>query len=566
MISLPRENEARTEDPQFISSTLGYTYARLFIRMFFCLAEIGNIAAPPNTASRAEVHCIQGCTIGITRQHILDCLGHSTLSDATMDIMRPAGESLLTSRFAAQFPYALTGNLEKLYTTRHALGLYRSVIVNCRYRLAKSIEKAKLRDVVFLALCRVIKQHAALCCAITGEDTETPSFKRVASINLAEIVTFVPLDDPSTFSEHFSQYLEQMWQKIDQRPPWKLVVFHQAGEQIDTINATFLYHHGIADGLGGAAFHRAFLKELNATRNRPETSMETPELVEVPTDTKLADPIEKLIKIPISLRFLASQVLQEYGPRMFFKPKKAPWAGRKCEALDTLPYKCRSRLVSIPATAAAALLEEARKEKSTITALFNGVIVVALAEAVPTAASFIGCTPYTMRRVTGTSMDVLTNETTGLDTLYDEKLLDDVRSNLKKSADRKPVIWQAARFYHELMTAELKKCPKDNPVGLIPYIANFRTFYEKKIGHPREIAFELSNLGAFKAAEAQEVGGWEVDDAIFSQSPQVVGAAVNVNLASAVGGALNLTFTWQDGVLEESVIDGIVREVQNIVN
>lgn len=114
----------------------------------------------------------------------------------------------------------------------------------------------------------------------------------------------------------------------------------------------------------------------------------------------------------------------------------------------------------------------------------------------------------------------------------------------------------------------------------------------KQLGNERGETYEISNLGCFvplstnladsvldiptkgivkeedvdldAIAKAQTtMTGWTVEQMVFVQPANAIGAALNFNAVSTTGGGLIMTVTWQRGVLglEDEDEEGFVREV-----
>lgn len=65
------------------------------------------------------------------------------------------------------------------------------------------------------------------------------------------------------------------------------------------------------------------------------------------------------------------------------------------------------------------------------------------------------------------------------------------------------------------------------------------------------MSFEISNLGAFEPAlsiDGQDAGV-SIERVVFSQPAKASGSLLDFNPVSLKGGALNMTVTWQRGVL-----------------
>lgn len=446
------------------------------------------------------------------------------------------------------------------------------MIVTCRYRLGKSLQSPELQDLLFVALSRVTARHAALCCSILDEETEEPAFGLLQSIDLRDVVTFIQLEGPDYLAHHLEQLHDERWTNLERLPAWKLVIFrHADADPGDHVDIVFVFHHGLADGLSGAAFHRSLLHELRDTTSSRQEDVDVPKVIDVSRSTQLTDPLEALVQLPLSWGFLAGQIFREYGPRRLFGSSTTLWAGARRETLEKIPYRSRLRILSIPADTVEKLLNAARSEAITLTSVITATLVVVLADLLPAAERFVGTTPYTMRRVCGTSMDTIVNQTSGFETSYSKSLLAEIRTSSKSFPHSTSRIWKVARYFHNNLKTEIGRAPKDNPVGMLPYISNYHKFCQGKLSQQREVTFEVSNLGLFNPAnhgdnEDQEKKSWTIEDILFSQGAQVLGSAFAVNCASVRGGSLNLAFSWQEGVVDESFIDTIVREFEHMTS
>lgn len=454
------------------------------------------------------------------------------------------------------------GKLERLSTTRHSLGLYRSVIVTCCYTIARPLEARELDDLLRLALAKIVARHAALCCCVVGEDTENPAVHRLESIDLASVLSFVQLNHFDQLARHLERLHDQTWTNVDQSPLWKVVVFQPTVSGATTvIDIAFVFHHALMDGLSGPAFHKSLLHELQNATSAYTQAGDIPSVIEVPQDIQLIQPLETLVRFSLSWVFLARQVIQEYAPRLLSGSQDTTWAAAPCAPLDERDFKTRIRLVSVPADESQAMLQAARDQNTTLTALINGIIVKALADAVPAAKQFVATTPYTMRKWTGTSTDEMVNQVSVVQTTYDSAFLDEVRAAHEKSIE---AIWRVARYFQAEMRAALDKVPQDNVIGLLPYVSSYKDYYMKRLGQPRETTFEVSNLGRQVFETRGEDSGtkqeeWAIENVTFTQGTTVVGPAITISCASIGTGALNLALTWQKGVVEESIVDAVVQ-------
>jgi hypothetical protein len=209
------------------------------------------------------------------------------------------------------------------------------------------------------------------------------------------------------------------------------------------------------------------------------------------------------------------------------------------------------------------LLEESKKHSVTLTSILTAALVSALADALPEAPRFLGMTPYTLRRVTGTSMNDMVNQTSAFETSYQADFLDRIRK-ASNAIERIESLWNTARYFHAQMQDELARCPRDNLVGLLPYVSDYVKYYQKKIGKAREATWELSNLGILRTTQESLPGSWRLENMTFTQGAQPVGPAFAVNCVSVQGGPLTMAITWQDSVVPGNIIDILVHDFTDL--
>ena len=461
------------------------------------------------------------------------------------------------------------GTLEKLYTARQVLGIYNSVIVTATYAAPRTIEQSTLYAIFGATIPGLLSRHPSLCCFFEDEDTAEPSFRRLKSLEVKEVLQVQNLDHQESLAQRLEQCHDQRWH-ADRKPLWKLVVMRVLDTAIDNtlsskLHVAFVYHHVIGDGLSGAAFHRSLLGELEKVEQGslgPQGALQT---IDIPASTHLIEPIERLVALPLSWNFLVIKLFQEYAPRWLIGAPPPLWTGLPVQTLDECPFRSRVQIVTIQANELTGLLSEGKKHNVTLTSLLTAAIVSSLADALPTASSFNGLVPYTLRRATGTSMDEMVNQITTIETTFTADNLNRIRKG-STPRERVALLWSTAAHFHAQMQDELARCPHDNVVGLLPYVSDHIEYYRKKIGKPREASFELSNLGVFSPSQDSLLPGrWRLENMIFTQGAQPVGPAFSVNCASVAGGPLMLAITWQESVVDEAVVDAVGSGFANLL-
>ncbi|MCJ1387584.1 hypothetical protein MMC18_000427 [Xylographa bjoerkii] len=454
------------------------------------------------------------------------------------------------------------GMLEKLYTARQVLGIYNSVIVTATYNVRPKHEDPSFYSIFCAIISGLVYRHPSLGCYFEGEDTPEPEFRRLKTIKVDDVLQMIDLEKGESLAQKLQVLHDQQW-PVDRKPLWKLIVMRELQSASDTsigstLHIAFVYHHVIGDGLSGTAFHTSLLQELENIEQTSQDLREAPKTVDTRLSTRLIEPIEKLTILPLSWLFLIKQVVQEYAPRWLIGAPSPLWAGLPVQTLDKCPFRSRVRIVTIRADRVEGLLKESKKHGMTLTSLLTAALVSTLADVLPEAPRFLSMTAYTLRRVTGTSMNDMVNQTSSFATTYPAHILDRIRK-ASDPAKRVESLWNTAGYFHAQMQDELARCPHDNLVGLLPYVSDHVKYYQKKIGRAREATWELSNLGVFRQTQDSLPGRWRLEVMTFTQGAQPVGSAFAVNCVSVQGGPLTIAITWQDSVVHEDIIDALAH-------
>ncbi|KAL8952927.1 MAG: hypothetical protein Q9222_001186 [Ikaeria aurantiellina] len=462
------------------------------------------------------------------------------------------------------------GLLERLYAARQVLGIYNSVIVTAtvRFRTPHLIERKGLQSIFSAALSEVVNQHPPLRCQVHGLDTPAPAFKALECLDLQDVLQIDELNATTDLSEKLQELHDQTWSS-DARPLWKLVVLRdypdtETKPAISVLHLAFVYHHVLGDGLSGVAVLKSLIQELELTLQGQDDKRNDLAGTILPSDSvKLIEPVERFVKLTLSWSFLINRVMNEYAPRWMLGSRLEPWAGLAMQSPQQCPFRSRIKIVTIHADEVTNLLERCRKHFVALTSLLTAAVVSTLAIALPDASSFTGITPYTLRTFTGTSMGEMANQISTLETEYPPDLLHAIRT-ASTPALQTEIIWRTAHQSHRQMRDELARCPRDTVIGLLPYISDPVNFYRKKFGRPREATFEVSNLRV--VSEAGTSDNWDLESMTFTQGAQPVAAAFSVNSVSVKDGPLRLTVTWQDGVVEERIIDAVVESLHGLTS
>lgn len=421
------------------------------------------------------------------------------------------------------------------------------------YRTSQVYTSDQLVTLLCTALAQVVGQHAALCFGLHGETTSTPSYLPVETIDLNNKLFVFDGFTEGDMMQHLQAEHDAPWTSQETNPPWKLNVYHDSSKSSDTLHIAFIYHHALLDGLSGAIFHSSLRAALNEAKPSPRFANDMQIKVQQPLS--LAPPIESLVNFNLSWGFLIGKVLEEYGPQRFFGKKNDHFAGLDCEISDLYPFQTQLRLLTINSDTVNSLLTKCKSKKVSMSVLLSVILARSLAVARDSSEAFIGSLPYTLKRVSGTDYQSMVNQTSALETEYSSNLLEELRGlDLdKRPFDAAVSLWALAEKESARLQSHLTNCRVNNLVGLLPYVSDHHEFYRKKLGKKRELTFELSNIGVIKPG-ATSSDSWRIEKAIFTQGAAVVGPALNVNVASVLEGPMSMTFSWQNKIVEESVV------------
>jgi hypothetical protein len=131
---------------------------------------------------------------------------------------------------------------------------------------------------------------------------------------------------------------------------------------------------------------------------------------------------------------------------------------------------------------------------------------------------------------------------------------------LRSDPTNEALIWSQTTQLFTSLKQKVASLPADDAVALLPYITAHHKRLLGKIGQQRDMTWEVSNVGAVDMEV--DGGGWKVDRMVFSQSANVAGNALGVNAAAVKDGELAITLTWQDGIVEEEVADGVKEDLE----
>lgn len=412
-------------------------------------------------------------------------------------------------------------------------------------------------EVAAEALKHCVRKHPILSAVIVNGSAEKPSFDVSKPLDLSKHIETRDLDNNLPEDERIEQILatlsNERFLSVDRHPPWKVVISSLPDQDGSTtrVLVLFAFYHSHGDGKSGLAFHRSFLEGLQDEAARKQ-SADT-------FSSRLKPSMEEAGKLSLSWSYLLSPLLGLYLPNFLASmlgfrasatsPADGIWGGKNF-CFDPNDFRTGLAMVSIDRDVMQNALQRCRSRQTSFTGLLNHLIARALhTELGPRHASKTFATQIVvdLRRLFPATF----NDQTMMNCVsaYYETVASPSTLAEKWTAPTS-AIWAAARN----TTAGLVKCAgtlHNQPIGLLQYLHNFRSWTLGQIGRKRESSYEISNLVVFdpvlRPTEKPKVS---IEKTFFAQPAAAVGPCLNFNLVTTKGGPLVMTATWQEGVLE----------------
>jgi hypothetical protein len=418
-------------------------------------------------------------------------------------------------------------------------------------------------DTYLPALKHCVNSHPILSAAIRGHETESPIFVRPALLDLRQHIRLSPAID----AENEEQLLKRVvlnshdtpFLPLNLHPPWRIdvVALSSQDPKQERCFVAFTYSHSHGDGKSGLTFHRTLLDGLNEAHGHPT------ENIVHPPRTPLSQPVDDPLRI--SWNYLLGPLLGTYLPSFITKALGMPtsitpvtsttWTGAPI-LYNPNTSRTYIEIIYIDSETLRSALLTCRKHNTKLTAFIHQAILEALHRQFPDN-DFVSQTPIDLRQCLPGSRD------------NDMGVFASSTYNLTKR-------FTAREQEHDPMLAAAKMTTQfaasatslqDQPVGLLGYIHNMRSWTLNQLGKKRDTSYELSNIMSFDPSTGGSlVKTWNVEKAIFSQPANVTGSPIAFNAVSIKDGGLVITATWQRGALgvdeEQSFVKDLCADFQ----
>lgn len=404
------------------------------------------------------------------------------------------------------------------------------------------------------------------------EDSKRPSWIELDSIDLARHVEWrivTPSDDFGTVFESTLQVqLDTRYNEIDSRPGFRITVIRQEHEP--SMDVIFAWYHAHTDGMGARIFHETLLRKLNTPVADSQLFTLTNRVLKLPGVAEKFPPAqERLAKYHVSPGYTITTAWKEF---VTGAANPATWA-----PVQQKPVTTAIRSFSLDDATLQRVLAMCRENGTTLTGLFNAVVLVSLAERLEKAKarSFAALTARNMRPSTPADKarypcaepkGLVGNMVTVINHEFGAKEVACVRGTISAAAggDRfetlAGTVWSVATRVRDEIRESVALGLKNNHVGLMSLVGDWRAFFKGKLEQPRETSWLVTNLGVFDGAEGEK--GWGVGRARFSLGADVTGPAIHICVVAVKGGELVVDVTWQECAVDIQVGEGVTADLK----
>ncbi|KAK2825764.1 hypothetical protein FQN49_007386 [Arthroderma sp. PD_2] len=453
------------------------------------------------------------------------------------------------------------GQLEKISATCHHLEYFNNVGLTVQYKLSSSSSSftvSDLRRLIYAAAGDVIRKHRILFAIPVNEDSPDCYFVSLPSIDLTRSIRFHRRSQPSPGADEAedkeldtlleNEHNANFKSEYGALPFWRLVILQNASDEKE-FTASFIYHHAIGDGVAGLIFHNAFHAALSAASS--SSASKAVEIIVPDEDSLILPPLEELHPLPVNPTPPSPPTV-----------KLEEWTGNSVAA----PLKSRWQSLSLPPSISKAFFQECKTKNLSVTSGLSSVIATALfAILSPTTEALTCIIPVNLRPW----LKLPREDANGaIGSYFDATRVQFTRPEKDLQDHSAADAWHGAQQASKATKEYLQNVsPSGEPyttVAIFKAIPDISAIFPSMLGKPRDAALEVTNVGLFSSAspETEAAPVWQVGKVLLSRSSLLAGAAVTVSVVTGGNGSMTLGFTWQEGIVEDDVIDKVCQGVQ----
>ncbi|RBR25474.1 uncharacterized protein FIESC28_01712 [Fusarium coffeatum] len=458
------------------------------------------------------------------------------------------------------------GLLEAGSAAFHLMGLYRAVVVSATYSIPSDKPS---KEAIYAALGEVITENPILRVGIKDEGETKAYFTHIPEMKLDNFVEF-----RSSVPEKFTKNLEelhcwchdQIFQDVETRPPWRMVVLRPAGEAPEFEAIVFAFHHSLMDGMGGRLFHEKLLAKLNTLPPNPSWSstLSFPELPVLP------EPQDKVIDYTTTIPHRLMGWCSWMWPSFLSRATPEIWSA---EPIDfSRPHKTRIVTANIPPNVVKSVLEDTRSHGTSLTGLLHAVALTSLSRRVPDALGFVSSTPISMRPYLSPTADPALKEALFgcVSGTSHEHQLTAIKALRRAQGDAlDDLVWSHAQKIKDELKQKTSTLPANDGLQALRGIKDWTEFLTDRDHQKRTKTWEVSNIG--QLTQVSESGDEEESDvekrtithAMFTNSPMISSDPMSISVISVKGGGLTLGITWNEGIVDEELMEALGDDLES---
>ncbi|RGP70862.1 hypothetical protein FLONG3_7318 [Fusarium longipes] len=456
------------------------------------------------------------------------------------------------------------GLLEAASAAFHLMGLYRSVVVSATY----SIPSGKQSDgAILAALGSLIAENPMLRVGIKDEGSTDAYFTHIPEMKLSNFVEFRTSASDTSFNKDLENLHcwchDQIFQDVETRPPWRVFVLRPVGETPGFEAVVFAYHHSLMDGMGGRLFHEKLLEKLNSLPQDPSP----PGILSFPESPVLPEPQDKVIDYTTTFSHRFLSVLNWMRPSFLGPATHDIWSAEPIEF--SRPHKTRLVTLDIPAVVVESVLEATRSHRTSVTGLLHALALASLSRRVPDAPGFTSATPISMRPYISHTADpglkqALFGCVSGTAHEHRSVEVNALRSAKGEALDG--LVWSRARKIKDELKQKTSSLPANDGLQALNSITDWTDFLVERDGQKRKRTWEVSNIGMLTQAAENGDDKRTIWHAMFTNGPMVSSDPMSISVISVKNGTLTLGITWNDGVVDDQLMEGLREDLESCLN
>jgi len=414
------------------------------------------------------------------------------------------------------------------------------VALTARYKCPADLD---VKPALLYALKTLVAKHPILSAIPWDVNTTQPYFVRPRKIENEQAVTFVDYNLPPAdfdWRQSVDRILEEEHNtpfeasKSCSTPFWRLRVL-KSEDIPDSFILILVFHHSIMDTKSALSLHQ----ELEENLNQYFDSSSSRDTLFCP-DTALLPSLEDLYEFPISPSFCLSQ-------STYSEPSSESWTA----APQAIPVKTRFSSFLFSESETREIKVMSKLYQSSVTATLQALIAQSIFVSLPSEYTILqGDCAVSLRRflpmpITCTSLGCYVGS---LSVIY----------HRRQSFD-----WKEAHRTKAAIAEAVAGKGRDMQVAYLNCIPDMHAWMKQKLGKKRMGSFELSNVGETEDQRADS--SVRIEGMLFSQSSSACSAAIKVSAVTGRDGKLALGFTWQEGIVEDTMIEKIKKALKREV-